>query len=53
MLINLIFLGLKKKSYMSVSVDQLIEKELVYFTLSRLHCLCKDFIILWRILMSI
>lgn len=34
MLINLIFLGLKKKSYMSLSVDQLIEKELVYFELS-------------------
>jgi len=53
MLINLIFLGLKK-SYMHMTVDQLIEKRAsLLYSLSCLHFLCKDFIILWKILMSI
>ena len=55
MLINLIFLGLKKILY-AHDMDQLIEKKkgasLVY-SLTCLHFLCKDFIILWKILMSI
>ena len=57
MLINLIFLDFKKKSYMHMTVDQLIEKKKkgasLLYSLTCLHFLCKDFIILWKILKSI
>lgn len=55
MLINLIFLGLKKILYAhdSGSINWKKKGASLLYSLTCLHFLCKDFIVLWKILMSI